>query len=139
MKIRHIGIVTINLNSSLNFWTKHFKFKVFKSLDEKGKTIDKMLGYNKCKIKSVKLKTNAGIILELIKLKHPKLKKRKNLTINNGITHFALTVKNLENFYKRKKDKINFNCTPQLSDDGKVKVLYAKTPENCYLELVEDL
>jgi hypothetical protein len=139
MKIRHIGIVTINIKKSLKFWKKYFGFKIIKDLNEEGNVIDKLLGYRNSKIRSVKLKNRVGMFLELLEMKKPKLQIRKNLTINNGITHFAITVKNLDNFYKKYKETILFNCPPQLSNDGRVKVLYLKTPENCYLELVQEL
>ena len=44
-----------------------------------------------------------------------------------------------DGFYRKYKNKIEFNCAPQISKDKKVKVLYAKTPERCYVELVEEL
>ena len=139
MKIRHIGLVTLDIKVSLRFWTKYLNFKIFKTLNEQGEAIDKMFGYRNTLIKSIKLKDDIGSILELIEIKRPKLKKRDNQTINNGITHFAITIENLDNFYKKNKNKIKFNCPPQISKDGNVKVLYAKTPEKCYLEIVEEL
>jgi hypothetical protein len=139
MNLRHIGIVTINIKHSLQFWKKYFGFKIVKDLYERGDAIDSLLGYKNCKIRTIKLNNKKGLILELIEIKKPKLRKRRNLTINNGITHFAMTTENLDNFYKKNKEKITFNCSPQISKNGDVKVLYLKTPENCYLELVEKL
>lgn len=139
MKIRHIGLVVLNIQVSVRFWTKYLGFRIFKTMNEKGEVLDKMFGYKNLQIKSIKLKDKSGSILELIEIKKPKLKKVDNLTINNGITHFAITIKNLDNFYKKNKKKIKFNCPPQISKDGNVKVLYAKTPEKCYLEIVEEL
>ena len=139
MKIRHIGLVVLDLKTSLNFWTKIFKFKIIKIMDENGKVIDNMFGYKNTFIKSIKLQDISGAILELIQIKKPSLKKRNNLTINNGITHFAITIKKIDNFYKKNKNTVKFNSPPQKSKDGKVKVLYLKTPERCYLELVEEL
>lgn len=139
MIIRHIGIVTLNLKESLKFWTKYFNFKVFKTQNEKGLVLDNMFNEKNVKIKTIKLKDSVGHILELIDIKNPKIKKRNNLTTNNGITHFAITIKNLDKFYKKYKNKIKFNCSPQISKDKKVKVLYAKTPEMCFLEIVQEL
>ena len=115
------------------------KTKEFRDRYEKGETLDKMFGYKNLQIKSIKLKDKSGSILELIDIKKPPKKKVDNLTINNGITHFAITIKDLDGFYKKYKNKIEFNCAPQISKDTKVKVLYAKTPEKCYVELVEEL
>ena len=84
MKIRHIGLVTLDIKVSLlRFWTKYLNFKIFKTLNEQGEAIDKMFGYRNTLIKSIKLKDDIGSILELIEIKRPKLKKRDNQTINN--------------------------------------------------------
>lgn len=139
MKLRHIGIVVNDLNSSLKFWKNNFNLKVIKSAKEQGETIDQMLGYKNCKIKTIKMINKSGLSLELIKFLKPKRIKREIKTNYNGITHFALEVKNLDEFYKKNKNKIKFNCSPQISKDLKVKVLYAKTPENSYIELVQKL
>lgn len=139
MKIRHIGIVCLEINTSLKFWRNYFNFKIIKKVNEKGQTINKILGFKNAEIKTIKLKNETGLILELILFQKPKTKKKKLFTNNNGITHFALTVKNLDNFYKKYNKTINFNCPPQFSEDGKVKVLYAKTPEGCFIELVEEI
>ena len=44
MKIRHIGLVTLDIKVSLRFWTKYLNFKIFKTLNEQGEAIDKMFG-----------------------------------------------------------------------------------------------
>lgn len=139
MKLRHIGIVVNDLNNSLKFWKNNFNLKVIKSAKEQGETIDQMLGYKNCKIKTVKMINKSGLSLELIEFLKPKRIKKEIKTNYNGITHFALEVKNLDEFYKKNKNKIKFNCSPQISKDLKVKVLYAKTPENSFIELVQKL
>jgi len=139
MKLRHIGIVVNNLNNSLKFWKNIFSFKVIKSAKEQGETIDQMLSFKNCKIKTVKMVNKSGLSLELIEFLKPKRIKKEMKTNYNGITHFALEVKNLDEFYKNNKKKIKFNCSPQISKDLKVKVLYAKTPENSFIELVQKL
>ena len=139
MKVRHIGIVVNDLNNSLKFWKNNFSLKIIKSVKEQGETIDQMLGYKNCKIKTVKMTNKSGLSLELIEFLKPKRIKKEIKTNYNGITHFALEVKNLDEFYKKNKKKIKFNCSPQISKDKKVKVLYAKTPENSFIELVQKL
>ena len=57
-----------------------------------------------------------------------------------GITHISVTVKNLEKtFTYFKKKKIKFNSKPRLSADKKVLMTYCKTPEGCFLEMVQEL
>ena len=140
MYIRHVGLVVKDLNLSLKFWRDSFGFKVIKRSEETGKTIDNILKTKNCKITTVKLIDANRNILELIKFRNLKYQKsRKILTHNNGFTHIALTIKNLDKIYNQLKKKIIFNCPPQLSKDKKVKLTYLKTPEGAYLELVEEL
>lgn len=141
VKIRHTGIVTRNLNKSLWFWGKQLNFKVKKSLVERGKTIDEVLGYKNVKVKTLKLEDDAKNLIEILYFfNNPKEKKRKILPYSNGITHISITVKNIISIYKNlKRKKIKFNCKPSISADKKVLMTYCRTPEGCYLELVEEL
>ena len=43
--IRHTGLVTKDINKSLQFWNKFLKFKIFKKMDESGKLIDQIMLY----------------------------------------------------------------------------------------------
>ena len=78
MKLRHIGIVVNDLKVSLKFWKNNFNLKVIKSTKEQGETIDQMLGYKNCKIKTVKMINKSGLSLELIEFFKPKRIKKKN-------------------------------------------------------------
>ena len=93
MKVRHIGLIVLNIQVSKRFWTKYLNFKIFKTMKEKGEAIDRMFGYKNVEIKSIKLKDKSGSILELIEIKKPKIKKVDNLTINNGINILQLQSK----------------------------------------------
>tara|TARA_B100000401_G_scaffold194848_1_gene131365 strand:- start:164 stop:415 length:252 start_codon:yes stop_codon:yes gene_type:complete len=59
---------------------------------------------------------------------------------STGLTHIALTVKNLNQILKQLKDleMIEFN-SPAKSPDGKVLVVYAKCIEGLLIEFVEEL
>ena len=106
MKIRHIGIVVINLNKSLSFWKKYFNFKVVKNLNESGEVIDKMLGHKNCVINTIKMSNNKGSSIELINFIKPKIKKEIfKLTIM--VLPIAMTVDNLNNFYNKHKKILN--------------------------------
>ena len=139
--IRHTGIVTKNLKKSLWFWSKQLKFKIKKAVNEKGDTIDSVLGYKNVKVRTIKLADNSKNLIEILYfLNPPKVKKNKIFPYSNGITHLSITVKNLNNLYKKlKKDRVKFNSKPKISEDRKVLMTYCKTPEGCFLELVEEL
>ncbi len=141
VKIRHTGIVTNDLKKSNWFWCKQLKFKVKKIADEKGLTIDKVLGYKNVRVKTIKLQDQKKNLIELLYFSNsPKLKKSKVLPYSNGITHISVTVSNLKVLYKKlKKNKIRFNSEPRVSEDNKVLMTYCRTPEGSFLELVEEL
>jgi len=140
VSIRHTGIVTSNLNESLNFWQKFFGFKVYKDINEAGKTLDKVLKIKNVNVRTLKLKDNKNGQIELLFFKNIKKNKEKGIkTFSNGITHISITVKNIDEIYKKLKKKIKFNSKPLLSEDGKVKMTYCKTPEGAFLELVEEI
>ena len=65
----------------------------------------------------------------------------KPLKLNqNGLTHLSFTVQNIEKFVKKlKKFNIKFNSKILTSKDKKVKLVFCKTPENIYLEFVQEL
>lgn len=140
IRIRHTGIVTNNLKKSLNFWQKNFKFKIKKDVDESGKTLDKVLMFENIKVRTLKLYDSYNNLIELLYFNNPKSTLKKNLKTNSiGITHISISVKNLKKIYKDLKKKVRFNSKPLLSADGNVLMTYCRTPEGCFLELVEEI
>ena len=141
VKIRHTGIVTSNLKKSLWFWKDQLNFKIKKKANEKGEAIDKVLGYKNVRVKTLKLEDkNKNLIELLFFLNSPRIKKNKIFPYSVGITHISVTVTKLESLYRKLiKKKVKFNSKPKISADRKVLMTYCKTPEGCYLELVEEL
>ena len=137
LNFRHVGLVTPNIDRSLNFYLKILNFKLIKKKIENRKLIKKLLRVKDGNLTTYKIGLNKKIILELLDFKI----KRKNLNLklnDNGLTHISLTVKNIENLKRKlKKNKISFNSKILRSDDKKVKLVFCKTPENIYLELVQ--
>lgn len=139
IKIRHTGIVTKDLKKSLFFWNKIFKFKIKKDLVEKGKTLDKVLKHKNVKVRTLKLSDNFGNLIELLYFKSPQtINKNKYFTNSKGITHLSVTVKNINYIYEKYKEEIKFNSPPLMSEDKKVLMTYCRTPEGCFLELVQE-
>lgn len=141
IKIRHTGLVTHNLNKSLNFWINCLKFKKKKELNENGKLIDKIMLYKNAEVRTIKLSDNKDCLLELLYFKNsPKIKKNKIKPYSLGFTHISITVKDIYKIYNfLKKKKIKFNSKPMKSSDGNVLMTYCKTPEGAYLEIVQEL
>ena len=101
MKIRHIGITVKNLDKSLYFYQKLLGFTIAREMNESGKFIDNISGLENVKVKTVKLNSpekNGGMIELLCYESHP-----NNLSYEQifkcGISHFALTVSNINEIY----------------------------------------
>ena len=139
--IRHTGITVNNLEKTMKFFIDTLGFKLKKKMNERGTYIDNMLKLDKVKVTTAKLKAPDGNLIELLKFKNYKDKKKwSGKLYSTGLTHMAFSVKNLDKSYKiLKKKGVFFNAPPQLSPDGFAKVTFCKGPENFYIELVEEL
>ena len=66
LNIRHTGIVVDDLDASLDFYINKLGFVVSKQMDERGKFIDRILGFNNTNVhhlKKIKLKNKILISL----------------------------------------------------------------------------
>jgi len=137
--IRHVGLVVSNLDKALEFWCGIFNFEVVTRMNEEGPFLDTMMGLKNVKLTTVKLNAPDGGMLELLNFQsHPDKNKWDGTPFSTGLTHIALTVRNIDNLIKDMREfgcEITNDC--QLSPDGKVKVIYAQGPEHVLLELVE--
>ena len=78
--------------------------------------------------------------LELLEYITPKGKKRSNKSNEIGVSHFAITINNMDKFLKKsKKFKVHFVNKPILSEDKFVKVAYIKVLDEILIEIVEVL
>lgn len=80
-----------------------------------------------------KLGKNGNTIVELLRWDEIYESERPKL-FNLGVTHFALTVNNIENILSKTHLVIGF---PKLSPDGRFKVVFCHDPEGNLIELVE--
>ena len=141
--IRHTGIVVKNLNKSLNFYKNLLGFKIKKRMIESGKATDKLSRLKKTKIETVKM--IIGKNSDMIELLYFHSHKRKSFDNKYfisriGISHFALTVKNIDLLYKKlKKNKIKFVSEPIYSNDRNVKLTFCRAPEGTLIEIVQEL
>lgn len=140
LNLRHIGIVVNNLNENINFFRKYFKFKILNNQLEQGQTISTLLNIKNLKVRTVKMIGLDGNKIELLKFYNNKKKLSNKKIYSTGITHFAVSVKNVDMVYKElKKNNYKTISEPKLSDDGKVKLFFCKTKENIFIEIVEEL
>ncbi len=139
---RHIGIVVKNLEESFKFYNKYFDFELQLEMTEGGEYLEHLWNKKNFKIKTLKLSDSSkNICLELIEIlsKNESIHYQDQLEIYSyGITHFALTVNNIDKLYsKMQNDNIEFLNNPKLSLDKKAKVAFCRDPNGCFIELVE--
>ena len=141
VEVRHFGIVVKNLKKSLEFYQDILGFEIIKQNNEVGKHLDKMLGLNDVKVKTTKIGIKNGTtLIELLEYSSPNSELIKKKINDLGVSHFALTVKNLDKLIPILKNKgIRINSATVMSPDRKVKVVFYFDPDETPIELVEEL
>ena len=138
INLRHIGIVTENLEKSLKFYKDILGFKIKTESFEDRNFIDHILNLEKSSLKTMRLIDKKGGVIELLHYDNPPSKKNKRKINDSGLSHFALTVDNLDDIYSRlRNDNIEFVSAPILSPDNKAKVCFCYDPNGIAIELVE--
>ena len=137
--LRHIGIVTKNINSSIEFYEKFFNFEIVIDQLEKGTFIEKVLGVKDLQVRTVKLK-NENFMIEFLDF-GPYTDSSKISLFSMGCSHIAINVKQLQYLHKRLlQNNVEFISEPLLSNDKSVLVCFMKDPNNdFYIELVEKI
>jgi len=140
--IRHIGLVVQDIDTSLKFYSGLIGLPVASRKIEEGVIIDRVVGIPNVKLEWAKLRDESGVILELLHYhSHPERPPCGFYPSNrHGASHVAFTVNNLDSLYEElSRRNIHCNSSPQMSSDGKVKVLYCHDPDGIPVELVEEL
>jgi catechol 2,3-dioxygenase-like lactoylglutathione lyase family enzyme len=145
ISLRHIGITVVDMEKMQNFYCNVLGCKVLKTMEESGEVIDNFSGIKNIQVTTTKMTLPEGGVLELLKYHSPKgndvaLQNIYRKIIQIGISHYALTVKDLDSLYEKlKNENISFFYPVQTSPDGNVKIAFCKDPEGNILELVEEL
>ena len=139
MKFRHIGIVPLNIESSIKFYEEFLGFKIEVDTLETGKFVNKICGLQENSVRTVKMSSCGQIVLELLEFKNDsKVTKSKKVT-DSGYTHMAITVVDVDKMYNLWKDKIEFTTYPLNSPDKKAKVTFCEDPDGNLIELVQEI
>jgi catechol 2,3-dioxygenase-like lactoylglutathione lyase family enzyme len=139
---RHTGLVVRDIEKSLRFYAETLGLRLVQRIVETGPGIENVLGLNGVKIEWAKLEADDGSVLELLQYhSHPDKGTGGNYPSNrHGCSHIAFNVDNLDYLYEILTEKgIHCNCEPQMSTDGKVKLIYCHDPDGIILEMVESL
>jgi len=140
-QFRHAGICVTDLKASLAFYRDLLGFEIQKQMEESGITLDRILDLKDVRVTTVKMTAPGGGMIELLQFhSHPEKVTTLSRPSNIGTTHIALTVKDMDETYKKLiENGIRFNSPPQLSADGRVKVTFCRDPDGTLIELVEVL
>ncbi len=141
-QLRHVGVVVSNLEKSLHFYKDLLGFKIRKEMEEEGPYIDAILGLKNVRLKTAKLMPPpGGGGVELLYYYSPTSPQRAPCAIHErAITHFALTIENLDQEYHRLLGQgVKFISSPQIAPDGGAKVVFCLDPDGNYIELTEEL
>ncbi|MBF0300555.1 MAG: VOC family protein [Oligoflexia bacterium] len=141
--LRHIGIVTTNLERSFHFYTHFLGLDEVSRNREIGNYIDTVVGLDQADIEWIKLKaTMDDTLIELLFYKNPKSQFSLPDTRANkiGLSHFSFTVREIERIYDSFLSE-GYICKnrPTTSPEGNVKVMYCHDPDGNILELVEEI
>ena len=137
--IRHLGIVTDNLEASQNFY-ESLGFKISKIMEETGPFIETIFKLKGVHVTTVKMAATDGNLIELLRFNTHTGKKIKREMIDTGLTHLAFTVDDVEHDYQHLKAKgIKFYSSPQTNPEGTAKVVFCEDPHGNILELVQVL
>ena len=141
IKVRHIGITVSNLDKMLDFYRDLLGFADSKIALESGDYIDNFSNLSGVEVTTAKLSNSFGdVIIELLKYHSHETSSTVRQINDGGISHFAITVDNIEDVYSRLFEKgIHFNCKPQKSPDGGALVTFCRDPEDNLIEVVEVL
>lgn len=142
LEIRHVGLVVRNLQEVLRFYRDLLGLTVISRRIESGPALEQVLARKAVEVETVKLRAADGnTALELLCFRCPEIAGgAEPQLIGGGLTHLALTVRDLRWMYeKMKRAGIHFNGPPQLSADGKVFLTFCQDPEGNWVELVEPL
>jgi catechol 2,3-dioxygenase-like lactoylglutathione lyase family enzyme len=139
MQVRHLGIVSQDLDRSLSFYCDLLGGSISKKMEESGSFISAILGHENIEVTTIKLNLPEGVVqIELLSFLNPRSHGESSSLFSNGLTHFALTVNNLRNLYEKMIQKnVPFITEPKLSQDGLARVCFCQDPNGVYIELVE--
>ncbi len=137
--VRHIGLVVNDAQKALLFYQDFLGFTVYWDRVEEGTFIETLSGVSPLKVRTVKMKSGNGCVLELLCYDTQSCFSVKKL-FHSGFSHFALTVEDLDGMFVFLKEKgVEFVSPPQVSPDKKAKVSFCRDFEGNHLELVQDL
>jgi len=135
-----VGLVVTELEKALSFYQEGLGFRVVVDQIESGPFLERLLGIEGAKARTVKMTLGDITLLELILFNAPKPTPDAKSLARIGFSHIALTVESADQTYAHLRNKgARPISEPIASSDGKVKVFFCRDPEGNFLEIVEEL
>lgn len=138
--VRHVGVVVSDMEASLRFYRDLLGLTVVRDLEETGTYANTLLALEGVRVHTVKLAAEQGpTLVELLQFRsHPRTASPGREICSIGVTHFALTVSDLDEVYRRLTEvRVPFLAPPQRSPDGYARVTCCRDPDGTLIELVE--
>lgn len=143
-KIRHSGIVVLDMDSAIPFYRDVLGMVVYWDQVEDWAGLARAFKLPKVSVRTVKMSPdptdNKYTGIELLQFSEPSHSKSVgSRTLQSlGCTHLAIQVGNLDLVRSRLiEKKFDFIAEPEMSPDGNVRLAFCNAPEEVFLELVE--
>lgn len=140
--LRHVGVVSRDLEYSKEFWEQAFDYEVFWDEVEPSPYISQLLGFPCEGLRTVKMSAPSGHVIELLSFpdsgQTASDSSGKRLVLE-GISHMAINVKDIHQSLEKLKSlgaKVVSNGV-QIPPGSSMRVAYVLAPGSVYLELVE--
>ena len=140
---RHTALVVKDLDVSRAFYCDFLGLETLSFATEQGKYIETLVGLSGATLRWVKIKVPGGHLVELIEYLNPRctiLPEELGRPNRPGFSHLAFTVVDIDMLHANMVSAgYKCNWPPQLSPDGRVKVMYAHDPDGNILEMVQEV
>jgi len=139
IKLRHVGIVSSDIDESVKFYRDVLGFNVYLDQHESGEYLDTFLSTNGVDVRTIKMKNSFDDVIELLHFTSPS-HVSTDLEFNVvGCSHIAITVDDVDALYQRILDKnIPHYNEPTHAENSSVKVFFFKDPSGFIIEAVQE-
>ena len=137
---RHIGVIVEDMDASLHFYRDMLGLEVIQDFTDNSDYINTITGIHDADVHMIKLKTQDGIVLEILEYRNHKTELLKHPIYNAGICHIAFRVENADETHKLLvQNNVKVISKPVLSSEKIAKVFFCFDPNNVRIEIVEML
>ena len=134
---RHVGIVVDDLDNQRKFYEELLGLEVYYDKVEEGEFLQHITGIQNPRARILKLGKDGNTVVELLGFDVFGSNIPNELD-TEGITHFALTVDDLDEIFVRMiEGGVKFINKPKINPEGTHKVAFCMDFEKNFIELVE--